>query len=85
MRERRPHYVKGEALAVCDRCGFTRLHSALRKEWSGLMVCGDCWDPRPAEMTPPTVYPEGLPVRNPRPEPEPQFIDLNNPVRAEDL
>lgn len=63
------------AWAICDRCGFKVRHHLLRKEWTGLMVCPPCWDPKPAETRPPPVKPEGLPVRNPRPDPEPVFRD----------
>lgn len=56
------------------RCGFiVEPHTRLRKEWAGLRVCKDCWDPRPAELRPPSVKPEGLPVRGVSPEPEPIF------------
>jgi hypothetical protein len=62
------------AKAVCDRCGFVvEPHTKLRKEWTNLMVCKPCWDPRPAETRPPSVKPEGLPIKNPRPEPTPVF------------
>lgn len=42
-----------------------------------MKVCKACYDPKPADMRPPRLRPEGLPVRNPRPEPDPVF-------RAED-
>jgi hypothetical protein len=61
------------AWAICDRCGFKHRHSALRKEWTGLLVCKPCWDPRPPDTKPPKLKPEGLPVRNARPEPDPVF------------
>jgi len=70
--------------AVCDRCGFDRPLLALRKEWTGLMVCRECYDPKPAEMNPPVVYPEGLPWPNARPEP-PDVILGDNDVQPEDL
>jgi hypothetical protein len=64
------------AQGVCMRCGFTvEPHTKLRKEWTGLLVCKPCWDPRPAELRPPPVKPEGLPVRNASPEPDPIFRD----------
>lgn len=76
----------GGARICCERCGFkVRTVQALRREWSGLSVCAECWDPRPAELSAPNVYPEGLYRPGARSEPRPQFIDLNNPVRAEDL
>jgi hypothetical protein len=58
-----------EPYVVCDRCGFKYRRSQLRKEWTGLMVCPKDWDPKPAELRPPPVGPEGLPVRDARPEP----------------
>lgn len=54
---------------VCMRCGFKRRVNQLRKEWTGLRVCDECWDPKPAELRPPRVTPEGLPVPNASPEP----------------
>lgn len=59
--------------AICDRCGFKCRLRKLRKEWTGLMVCGECWDARPADTTPPRFRPEGLPLPNARPEPDPIF------------
>ena len=40
------HYKKGDWNASCDRCGFDFKASELRREWQGLMVCKDCWEPR---------------------------------------
>jgi len=54
---------------ICDRCGFKYRLNKLRKEWTGLLVCPADWDPKPADMRPPPVKPEGLPVRDARPEP----------------
>lgn len=61
-------YSPGAVKAICDRCGFEYRLSELRKEWTGLMVCAADFDPRPAEMTPPKVKPEGVPVPNARPD-----------------
>lgn len=62
------------AKGVCDRCGFVvEPHTKLRKEWTGLLVCGPCYDKRPPDTKPPRLRPEGLPVRDARPEPTPIF------------
>lgn len=61
------------AWGVCDRCGFKVRLSRLKKEWTGWMVCRACFDPRPADTRPPPLGPEGVPLRNARPEPEPIF------------
>ena len=42
----RPNFKQGDHLANCDRCGFTFKASQLRKEWTGLFVCKDDWEPR---------------------------------------
>lgn len=40
------------------------------KEWDGLIVCPACLDPRPPEMSPPNIYPEGLSLPDARRPPE---------------
>lgn len=36
----------GSWKAICDRCGAQRHAEGLRKEWTGLRVCRECWEPR---------------------------------------
>lgn len=69
---------------VCDRCGFKVRHRTLRKEWTNLMVCRPCWDPRPADLSPPRIRPEGLPLRDARPEP-PETFREDGALGGEDL
>lgn len=69
----RPRGPIGGLPVCCERCGFRVRPRGLRKEWTGLMVCGPCWDPRPADTRPPRLRPEGLPLRNSRYEPPPIF------------
>jgi len=38
--------ILGDWNAICDRCGFKYKASQLRPEWTGLMVCSKCWEPR---------------------------------------
>jgi hypothetical protein len=62
----------------CQRCGFTYHLDKIHKEWSGARVCkgagtNDCWDPKPAELKPPKVKPEGVPVQNAAPQTEPIY------------
>lgn len=59
--------------AICDRCSFKVKLRKMKTEWTGLRVCGPCWDPRPAETRPLHLRPEGLQLPNARPEPEPIF------------
>jgi len=62
-------YVSGGAYGICDRCSFKKRHVQLKTEWTGFLVCDECYDPRPADLDAPRIYAEGLPVRNARPEP----------------
>lgn len=57
----------------CQRCGFDVRLNKMRKEWSGLRVCGPCWDPKPAETRAPLVRPEGLPRPDAAPATDPIF------------
>lgn len=68
IRQAPQTYQSRGVLGVCDRCGFTFRHAELRKEWTGLMVCAADFDPRPPQLDPPNVWPEGLPIQDPRPE-----------------
>jgi hypothetical protein len=56
----------------CARCGFKFRLNQLHKEWSGSRVCkgpgtNDCFDPKPAELSPPRAKPEGVPLPNAAP------------------
>ena len=51
------------ALAICDRCGQQYKFLQLKKEWNGLQVCPECYEPkhplpftRPARLEPVTVF-----------------------------
>lgn len=60
-------YKSGDAWAICDRCGRRHRRSAIWTEWDNLRVGIDCLDPRPPQMMPPNVYPEGIPFPDARP------------------
>lgn len=66
---------------VCMRCGFKRRVNRLRKEFTGLRVCTECWDARPPDTRPPRVTPEGLPV--PNASPEPAIVERDPPVTGQ--
>ena len=37
----------GDNNVICDRCGFKRKASTMRREWNNLVVCREeCWEPR---------------------------------------
>lgn len=64
----RDNYRPGGTWGVCDRCAFQRRLSTLKVEWTGLKVCTECFDPRPPQLDPPYIGPEGLPVPGARPD-----------------
>lgn len=61
--------MSSRAWGICDRCGFTVRHSRLRREWTNYLVCPPCFDKRPPDTRPPNLKPEGIPIRDARPEP----------------
>ena len=77
-------YIPGNPWGICDRCGFKVRHKMLRKEWTNLMVCEPCLDPMPAQLTTPKLWPEGVPIKDPRPYPPAEFVG-DNDVTPEDL
>ena len=62
-------YYPGRWWVVCDRCGFKRYNTDVRKTWNGLIVCADtCYDgPRDPLDKPPPLRPERPSVPDPRP------------------
>tara|TARA_R110000751_G_scaffold249031_3_gene348780 strand:+ start:1658 stop:1972 length:315 start_codon:yes stop_codon:yes gene_type:complete len=41
-----PGYQQGNHWVECQRCGFDYREDNMRMEWTGLKVCGDCWEIR---------------------------------------
>lgn len=81
-----PCYVPGGTYSVCDRCSKKRRREDVAREWTNLIVCKDtCWDPRPPQLDPPNVWPEGIPLPDIRPRPANLFIDVEAPVTPGDL
>ncbi len=70
-------YQPGRPYGSCQRCGQTYRLDELKKEWTGLLVCSDDWDPLPDTMKAPVVYPEGLPYPDPAPDMPNVFISHN--------
>ena len=70
-------YRGGDAWFICDRCSQRYRRSAMLTEWTGLKVDAKCLDPRPPQMMPPNVYPEGIPFYDAR-------VPQDNPDRLVD-
>lgn len=76
-------YRPGKVRAICDRTGFEYPLSELKREWTGLMVHKDHWDPRPPEMSAPNIGPEG--VAKPNSRPDNQIDNTPNTTTQDDL
>ena len=60
-------YRPGGGYFTCDRCSGTFRRTVMITEWDGLKVDAKCLDPRPPQMTPPDISPEGIPFFDARP------------------
>ena len=54
-------YRAGNAWFICDTCSQRWRRSKMLTLWNGLKVCPLDYDPRPPQMIPPSIYPEGMP------------------------
>lgn len=74
-------YQPGNHWVICDRCGFKYRRSETQMEWTGLIVCKECWDPKPVYPTSPV---DKQAVDNPRPRQTDKFVDPGD-IKPEDL
>ena len=54
--------------AICDRCGYQYPYLDLKKEWNGLFVCSECFEPKHPQLDPPYSRPDPEALQNPRPD-----------------
>lgn len=45
-KPRNAGFRPGDYWMSCDRCGIDYRQSQMKKEWNGLIVCDECWEPR---------------------------------------
>lgn len=62
--------MQNQPWGMCQRCGWQYPLNKIRTEWTNLKVCPECFDPRPAQLSPPQVKPEGVALPNASPEPD---------------
>ena len=67
VRLRSDTYQGRNAYFICDECGQRWRRAEMHTRWDGLKVDWRCNDPRPPQMEPPDVYPEGMPFIDARP------------------
>lgn len=61
-------YAAGKyAIAICDRCGFEKKYSKLIKEWTGFMVCSECYEPKSPQLMTSRRVADHEALKNPRP------------------
>lgn len=62
-------YASGKyARAMCDRCGFEMAYTELLEEWTGFMVCGECFDERHPQDDPQPHSADAEALYKPRPD-----------------
>lgn len=71
-----PGWKLGKWLVICDRCGFKRVNTEVRKDYNGFMVCADtCWETRhPQEFVRSREDNQKVPFT--RPKQTDQFTDV---------
>ena len=66
----------GSFNAICDRCSLKFKNHMLKREWTGLMVCEKCYEPRhPQTLI--RVPEEQISTPWARPEPDDTFVTVN--------
>lgn len=73
--------VGKKSLAICDRCGQQYPYLTMRKEWTGLKVCTECFEVKHPQLEPdpPPYEPQAL--YEPRPaRVEPQTVVVGQTV-----
>ena len=71
--------------AICDKCGFEVSYRSLKKEWTGIMACPQCWDPKHPALNPVRNLSDPEAIRDPRGESDtgatsfPTAVDTNYP------
>ena len=69
-------YASGKyAFGISDRSGFRYRLRDMKKEWNGLIVGPDEYEPKHPQLEPPKSSPDPQALRNPRPD-EAEALDV---------
>ena len=72
--------VGKKSQVICDRCGYQYPYLTLQKEWNGLLVCEECYEPKHPQLDPPYSRPDPEALQNPRPDRiEPLVVSVGFP------
>lgn len=76
MHQTQSNYLKrGSHNAICMRCNRkVKGPDEIRPEWTGILVCSKCYDPRHPWTLPLPIAIDSLPVPNALPRPKDIFI-----------
>lgn len=77
------YYLPGAHSVLCDRTGFKVKSTQVRKQWDGLVVRSESWEPRHPQDLIRSVQ-DHQAVADPRPE-DPDYFLTTNEVSTEDL
>jgi hypothetical protein len=71
-------YATGKwAYGISDRSGFRYRLKDMRKEWNGLLVGRDEWEPKHPQLEPLRAVPDAQALRNPRPDPDAGAVSVS--------
>jgi len=71
-------YATGKwAYGISDRSGFRYRLKDMRKEWNGLLVGKDEWEPKHPQLEPLRAVPDPQSLRNPRPDPDAGAVSVS--------
>lgn len=69
----RDHYVHGDYNVICDASGFKRKRSECRRQWNGLLVSNEFWEPRhPQDFVRGKIDDQSVP------DPRPESVDVES-------
>lgn len=74
-----PNYIPGNHWVTCDQCGKWIRRSEARKQWDGLLVCPEDWDPKHPLLSL-RATPDRQAVFDARPEPPDKFVTIKHDV-----
>lgn len=68
-------FKAGSWNVCCDRCGRKYKRDQCQKEWTGLLVCSTCYEPRHPITRPLPAVVDSRGVRDARPRPATVYVD----------
>jgi len=71
------YYKLGSYNVICDRCGQKYKRDQIKKEWTGILACYNCYDSRhPVTLPLPTVQ-DSRSLKDARPRPADRYVSVS--------